>query len=197
METLPGRHGINGRHPTPRKPGRHRIENTMQENNAKKLAKALRKELAAQGIETSHSKCLEIASRLAGEKSYQHLKANRENQEGNSATPPSPSPDWGSKAMEGWVGKASKETSPGDEAYIPARQITLHQFLVTVLTEEHDRQPREYYPTMDQAAHDISEGDCIGDFEKIGSMPLDPKTVPAILRAIGNDGSYFEHEMEG
>ena len=68
---------------------------------------------------------------------------------------------------------------------------------MTVLTEEHDRQPREYYPTMDQAAYDISEGDCIGDFEKIGSMPLDPKTVPAILRAIGNDGSYFEHEMEG
>lgn len=67
--------------------------------------------------------------------------------------------------------------------------MSVHQFLVSALLTE--PASFKYDPSLERLFYDISEGEHIGDIEKIGSHDLKAQEIPGILLYIGNDGSYF------
>lgn len=44
--------------------------------------------------------------------------------------------------------------------------------------------------------YEITQGDCIGDVREITSKSLHPNSVQIELLNIGNDGSFFETEID-
>ena len=52
---------------------------------------------------------------------------------------------------------------------------------------------REYDPGIVQVLYDITQGVCIVECSKLGSMRLTNKETHAALIAVGNNGSYFEN----
>lgn len=165
--------------------------------NLSQFAKTLREALSKTGATITHSQSLEIAAKLLGQRNLHVLQAAlakpavAEHKKVRKVCFPaafgvpygqSPKPN----RIREWVDSIMAKEPAEDRSAVP-KDVYLHQFLVSVLVDDN----REYDPELDVLAYDIRDGDCIGDFEKIGVEKLAHHETPPVLCEIRNDGEYF------
>lgn len=88
-----------------------------------------------------------------------------------------------------WVARAVRRHHEHTKGFRYDLPVTVHQFLVTVVVND----DRPYNPgTLSSLEYDISQGDAIGEVEKLGQVSLKQYQVEPVLLELGNDGGFFE-----